>query len=154
VNERSTGATASIGAGAHPVTTGDRPKALDPTATPADPRPELQAIKHSWKQNDPSRIRPSLSDLAHQRRPAAPLSQLVNRGRGRNFSDWVNRYRLAEAQRLLADPSSGIRSVLDAMYAAGFSSKSTFNALFKASSGVTPTEFMRQHRPQTGLPKK
>jgi AraC-like DNA-binding protein len=97
----------------------------------------------------------SLSDLAHQVGvPPRRLSQLVNRGRGRNFSDWVNRYRLAESRRLLADPSSGIRSVLDAMYAAGFSSKSTFNALFKASSGVTPTEFMRQHRPQPGLPKK
>jgi AraC-like DNA-binding protein len=77
------------------------------------------------------------------------LSQLVNQGRGRNFADWVNHYRIEEAKRLLADPASGIRSVLDAMYAAGFSSKSSFNALFKASAGITPTEFMRARRAET-----
>jgi AraC-like DNA-binding protein len=78
--------------------------------------------------------------------PPRRLSQLVNRGQGRNFADWVNRYRLEEVQRLLADPAAGARSVLDAMYAAGFSSKSTFNPLFKASTGLTPTEFMRTRR--------
>jgi AraC-like DNA-binding protein len=81
--------------------------------------------------------------------PPRRLSQLINRGRGRNFADWVNRYRLEEVQRLLADPACGARSVLDAMYAAGFSSKSTFNALFKASTGLTPTEFMRARRQKT-----
>ena len=61
----------------------------------------------------------------------------------------MNHYRIAEVQRLLADPAAGARSVLDAMYAAGFSSKSTFNALFKASTGLTPTELMRTRREKT-----
>jgi AraC-like DNA-binding protein len=92
----------------------------------------------------------TLAELALQfRLPPRRLSQLVNQGRGRNFADWVNHYRIKEAKRLLADPASGIRSVLDAMYAAGFSSKSSFNALFKASTGVTPTEFMRARRSET-----
>lgn len=81
--------------------------------------------------------------------PPRRLSQLVNRGHGRNFADWVNHYRLAEVQRLLADPAMGARSVLDAMYAAGFSSKSTFNALFKGATGLTPTEFMRSRGAKT-----
>jgi AraC-like DNA-binding protein len=92
----------------------------------------------------------TLAELALQfGLPPRRLSQLVNQGRGRNFADWVNHYRIEEAKRLLADPASGIRSVLDAMYAAGFSSKSSFNALFKASTGVTPTEFMRARRSET-----
>jgi AraC-like DNA-binding protein len=92
----------------------------------------------------------TLAELALQvGLPARRLSQLVNQGRGRNFADWVNHYRIEEAKRLLADPASGIRSVLDAMYAAGFNSKSSFNALFKASTGVTPTEFMRARRSET-----
>lgn len=93
----------------------------------------------------------TLAELAREiGLPARRLSQLVNRGRGRNFADWVSQYRVEEAKRLLADPQSGIRSVLDAMYAAGFSSKSTFNASFKASAGLTPTEFMHARRAQTG----
>ena len=93
----------------------------------------------------------TLAELALQvGLPPRRLSQLVNQGRGRNFADWVNHYRVEEAKRLLADPASGMRSVLDAMYAAGFSSKSSFNALFKASTGVTPTEFMRARRSETG----
>lgn len=92
----------------------------------------------------------TLAELALQvGLPPRRLSQLVNQGRGRNFADWVNHYRIGEAKRLLADPASGIRSVLDAMYAAGFNSKSSFNALFKASTGVTPTEFMRGRRSET-----
>jgi AraC-like DNA-binding protein len=92
----------------------------------------------------------TLAELALQvGLPPRRLSQLVNQGRGRNFADWVNHYRIEEAKRLLGDPASGIRSVLDAMYAAGFNSKSSFNALFKASTGVTPTEFMRARRFET-----
>jgi AraC-like DNA-binding protein len=92
----------------------------------------------------------TLAELALQvGLPPRRLSQLVNQGRGRNFADWVNHYRIEEAKRLLADPASGIRSVLDAMYASGFNSKSSFNTLFKASTGVTPTEFMRARRSET-----
>ena len=121
----------------------------------ADGRRELDAIEAIMQARRPYlRADLTLAELAREIGvPPRRLSQLVNRGHGRNFADWVNRYRLAEAERLLADPSSGIRSVLDALYAAGFSSKSTFNALFKASTGLTPTEFMRRHRPESRAPK-
>jgi AraC-like DNA-binding protein len=111
----------------------------------------LDSIESFMTQHRPFlRSELTLAELALQfGLPARRLSQLVNQGRGRNFADWVNRYRIEEAKRLLANPTSGIRSVLDAMYAAGFSSKSSFNALFKASTGITPTEFMRARRSET-----
>jgi AraC-like DNA-binding protein len=82
------------------------------------------------------------------------LSALINRGRGRNFSDWVNAYRIEEAQRLLA--ADGLRhdSVLEVMYRAGFNSKSTFNAVFKRATGTTPSEFVGLHGPKAGVLKK
>jgi AraC-like DNA-binding protein len=117
----------------------------------AEARAQLESIEAYMREHRPFlRTELTLAELAaavalSPRR----LSQLVNQGRGRNFADWVNRYRLEEVQRLLADPCGSARSVLDAMYAAGFSSKSTFNALFKATTGRTPTEFMRSRREKT-----
>lgn len=112
---------------------------------------QLQSIEAYMREHRPF-LRPelTLAELAAAvGLPPRRLSQLVNRGRGRNFADWVNHYRLEEVQRLLADPHGGARSVLDAMYAVGFSSKSSFNALFKASTGLTPTEFLRTRRQET-----
>jgi AraC-like DNA-binding protein len=150
--------------GAHLPPPASRPGvAADPSTTPTDrslepdrSERELQAIEAFMRERRPYlRSELGLPELAQELGVSARhLSQLVNRGRGRNFSDWVNRYRLHEAERLLADPESGIRSVLDAMYTAGFSSKSTFNALFKASTGVTPSEYMRQRRPESDRPEK
>lgn len=75
--------------------------------------------------------------------PARRLSSLVNRGHGRNFSDWINGYRIEEAARRLADPAAAGENVLDVLYASGFNSKSSFNAAFKRLKGITPSEFRR-----------
>jgi AraC-like DNA-binding protein len=119
--------------------------------TPADWARELDWVESFMRERQPYlRSELTLAELALQvGMTPRRLSRLVNQGRGRNFADWVNRYRLEEAKRLLVDPVAGARSVLDAMYAAGFNSKSSFNALFKASTGTTPTEFMRARRSKT-----
>lgn len=84
----------------------------------------------------------TITELAQQLGvPPRRLSELVNGLRGRNFSDWINGWRIEEAKRLLiSDPE---RSVLDVLLDAGFHSKSTFNAVFKEKTGMTPTEYRR-----------
>ena len=72
------------------------------------------------------------------------LSALINGHYGVNFYDFVNSYRVGEAQRLLRDPNAKHMTIQSIFEAAGFSSKSTFNSFFKKITGKTPSEFRRQ----------
>lgn len=74
---------------------------------------------------------------------ARNLSQVINEVLGRSFFDFVNRYRIEEARRLLTNPADPKVTVLEVLYQVGFNSKSSFNTLFKKYTGVTPTEFRR-----------
>jgi len=73
----------------------------------------------------------------------AQLSKIINLGCGQNFNDFVNAYRVAEAQRKLADPRYTHYSLLGVALESGFNSKSTFNRVFKKLSGQAPSELLR-----------
>lgn len=76
--------------------------------------------------------------------PEHKLRRLINQGLGhRNFSAFLNTYRLADARRWLADPEQAGTSILTIAMDAGFQSLGPFNRAFKADTGVTPTEFRR-----------
>ena len=70
--------------------------------------------------------------------PARQISVAVNAVHGRNVSQVVNEYRVAEAQRLLACTS---HSVLEILLDAGFQTKSNFNREFLRVVGMSPTEY-------------
>jgi AraC-like DNA-binding protein len=74
--------------------------------------------------------------------PPNHVSQALNQGLGRNFFEFVNGFRIAAAERHLADPDDR-RTILEIALACGFGSKSTFNAVFKRMTGRTPREFRR-----------
>lgn len=83
----------------------------------------------------------SLADLARRLGTNTNyLSRALNEGLGQNFSEFVNRQRIAEAQRLLAGPGE----VLDIALAVGFGSKASFNRAFLAYAGSTPSAWRRQ----------
>ncbi len=67
------------------------------------------------------------------------VSQTLNAHLGTSFRDFVNGQRVAEACRLLRDPTEAGRTVLEIGLAVGFNSKSAFNAAFKKQTGTTPT---------------
>jgi AraC-like DNA-binding protein len=72
------------------------------------------------------------------------LRRLINGQLGhRNFSAFVNGYRLAEVEAALADPGQAEVPILTIALDAGFGSIGPFNRAFKAHAGVTPTEFRR-----------
>jgi AraC-like DNA-binding protein len=74
------------------------------------------------------------------------LRRLINGQLGhRNFSAFVNGYRLTEAATALADPSQAEVPVLTIALDAGFGSIGPFNRAFKAYTGLTPTEYRRAH---------
>lgn len=82
--------------------------------------------------------------------PKHHLSQVINNKLDKNFYDFINQYRVAEAQLLLVDPKFKHLTNLAIAEEAGFNSKATFNAVFKKQTGKTPSEYVRsytQNRP-------
>jgi AraC-like DNA-binding protein len=76
--------------------------------------------------------------------PEYRLRALINEGLGhRNFNAFLNRYRIEEAKAALADSDQAGVPVLTIALDAGFRSIGPFNRAFKATTGVTPTEYRR-----------
>ncbi|WP_198991173.1 helix-turn-helix domain-containing protein [Siccationidurans sp. BT559] len=74
------------------------------------------------------------------------LSYVLNEGFRVNFFQFINAYRVAEAQRLLASAQHQHLSMVGIAFEAGFSSKTTFNTTFKKVTGLTPSQFLQQVR--------
>ena len=76
--------------------------------------------------------------------PEYRLRRLINQQLGyRNFNVFLNEHRIAEAKAALADPTQAEVPVITIAMDAGFQSLGPFNRAFKATTGVTPTEYRR-----------
>jgi len=71
------------------------------------------------------------------------LSQVLNQELGASFFDIVNSYRVAEAKRLMVEPSQQHLSLLAVAFEAGFSNKNSFNRAFKTREGMTPSTYRK-----------
>jgi AraC-like DNA-binding protein len=78
------------------------------------------------------------------------LSQYLNDVLGLSFFDYINALRVAEIQKMMRDRANDARTLLDLAFAAGFSSKSTFNASFKKISGLAPSIWRSRHGRTSG----
>ncbi len=77
--------------------------------------------------------------------PEHQLRALINGQLGcRNFSAFLNSYRLEEAKRILSDPQHARRQVIQVALDVGFGSIAPFNRAFKEETGRTPTEFRKE----------
>jgi ligand-binding sensor domain-containing protein/AraC-like DNA-binding protein len=72
------------------------------------------------------------------------LSQIINDHLNTNFYEFVNEFRIKEAQKILTDASFKHKSILDISYEVGYNSKSAFNRAFKNFTRVTPSEFRKK----------
>lgn len=75
--------------------------------------------------------------------PSRHLSRIINERLNQNFADFVNSHRVEEAKRRLCDPAKKHYSVLAIAEEVGFSTKSSFNAVFKKHTHMTPSEFRK-----------
>lgn len=71
------------------------------------------------------------------------LSQTINERAGQSFSDFINFYRVEEVKKMFLDPTKKHYSILAISEEAGFSSKSSFNSVFKKHTSQTPSEFRK-----------
>ena len=86
----------------------------------------------------------SLADLSEKLSVSTKhLSQVINQSFNKSFFDFINAYRIQEVQQILKESKDDKMTVLEAMYKAGFNSKSSFNTAFKKETGQTPTEFRK-----------
>ncbi|QZT37201.1 helix-turn-helix domain-containing protein [Halosquirtibacter xylanolyticus] len=72
------------------------------------------------------------------------LSYVINTGFDENFYSYINRFRVKKAKKLLRNNSSLNLSIIGIAYESGFSSKTTFNTIFKKNTGLTPSEFKKK----------
>jgi AraC-like DNA-binding protein len=113
------------------------------TLTPERAQRYLDKLLHLMEKEKPY----NEGDLTIQRLaeklsiPAPHLSQTINELLGQTFSDFINSYRVEEAKRKLLDPALRHLSVLGISEEVGFSSKSSFNSVFKKYTNMTPSEF-------------
>jgi AraC-like DNA-binding protein len=78
------------------------------------------------------------------------LSQIINEHLDRNFYDFINHYRVKEAKELLETLAQYPgKTILDVAFAAGFNSKSTFNLVFKKTTGLTPSQYLSHSAKKT-----
>lgn len=76
--------------------------------------------------------------------PEYRLRRLINQRLGyRNFNVFLNEHRIAEAKAALADPTQAEVPVITIAMDAGFQSLGPFNRAFKATTGVTPSEYRK-----------
>ncbi|MEO1097062.1 MAG: AraC family transcriptional regulator, partial [Bacteroidota bacterium] len=71
------------------------------------------------------------------------LSQAINETIGKNFFDYINAYRIEEVKVRMKNPDHDHVTLLGIALDSGFSSKSSFNNIFKKVTGQTPSEFKK-----------
>jgi len=78
-----------------------------------------------------------LNSTTHQ------LSYIINTGFNETFYQFINRYRVEEAKKLIVNPKMNHLSILGIAFEVGFNSKSVFNSFFKTYTGQTPSEYKK-----------
>lgn len=132
----------TTGAQIIPGATPDAPQA-DMGAKPPDPQEEalLADLRH-FIEADAGYREPGLTIAALAETLKVPeyrLRRAINGRLGhRNFSDFLNGHRVADACRQLRDPDKARLPVLTIALDVGFNSLGPFNRAFKAITGTTP----------------
>lgn len=117
--------------------------------TPLSPQriKEIMDTVHSLMLNKRLYLSPELSlpDLAAIAEvPRSDLSSAINTHTGQNFYDYINSYRVSNFIAILEQANEDM-TILEMAYKSGFNSKSTFNEMFKRTTGLTPSQYRKSH---------
>ncbi len=72
------------------------------------------------------------------------LSQIINDKYKKTFYEFINDFRVKEAQEIIKDDSFNNYKITAIGYEAGFRSRSTFYKFFKKNIGITPVEYRKK----------
>jgi AraC-like DNA-binding protein len=77
--------------------------------------------------------------------PPHQLSRLIRKEFNCNFFEFVNNYRIEAFKKLLFSNEYKNYTILAIAFECGFNTKSAFNRIFKEQTGLTPSEFKKNH---------
>ncbi len=73
------------------------------------------------------------------------VSQVINENEQQNFYEFVNHHRIENAKSLLIDFKNANQKISTIAFDAGFGTVTSFNVAFKKKTGMTPSEYRKQH---------
>lgn len=76
------------------------------------------------------------------------LSSLINQHHNKNFNQYINTYRVNAFKEAIENKEYENLSLLGIALNVGFSSKATFNRVFKQVEGMTPRQYLSNHKNQ------
>ena len=89
----------------------------------------------------------TIHDLAHEVEVQPhQLSKIINKEFHSNFFEFINSYRVEEFKKKIGSEEFKNFTILGIALDCGFNSKSSFNRIFKESTGITPGDYMRHRR--------
>ena len=71
------------------------------------------------------------------------LSWLLNESLGKNFSEFINHFRVEAFKEKSVDPKNAHITLIGLAYESGFNSKTVFNTYFKKETGMTPKQWVK-----------
>ncbi len=77
------------------------------------------------------------------------ISQIINEKFEKNFSSFINEYRIKEARKLLSPQKNWGITIESIAKSVGFKSISAFNTTLKKYTGITPSYFMNTVKSNT-----
>ena len=78
--------------------------------------------------------------------PTHLITMILNLHLNQNYYSFINSYRIKDACRLLSEKDQNHKNILTIAMDTGFNSKSTFNTIFRKTTGLTPRDFRSKQR--------
>lgn len=78
----------------------------------------------------------TLSDI-----PSRTLSQFIHLAFHKKYKEYINNYRVMNAQKLLTQPNASRYTMYGIAFDSGFNSESSFYKIFKQQTGLTPKQY-------------
>ena len=71
------------------------------------------------------------------------LSWLLNDSLGKNFSQFINHYRVEAFKKIAKNPKKARYTLMEVAFSCGFNSETVFNTCFKQTTGLSPKQFIK-----------
>ncbi len=135
-----------IGAASDPIGRKNEGGYIKPPLPDDENKMYLKKLYHIMEEEKPH-LNPEIT--IHQlsekmKTPVYIVSRLINETIGLNFYQFINGYRVEEVKKRMYGDTGKLHTILEIALDAGFNSKATFNAVFKQTTGITPSQFRKK----------